>query len=474
MNLFKKYYSLVENQEIINENIYGNKAIIYHRTSAKDLINKVYDKGFQPGDGDTYGKGFYGTYDMLSQIIGDMEKYGETIVKFAVNSVNNFLFLDYKEFIKSPLSKKINWTPKTFIIDQMKYFGFDKIDSLDKISLSYEFPYTSDIAQRLFLKYGGLIYKIIDGMVFTGRNDGKVLVCYNTDLLVPLSYSKDDGQTWIKADKNINYLKKIFSQNTQDVKFKNIKDISNIDPHHWIYKTEINKKSKYYINSNHYFIWIDGTFLKGTWIDGIWKDGTWKYGTWKKGIWENGTWEDGIWERGTWYKGTWKKGTWKDGTWNDGTWEKGTWKRGTWYNGDWEKGTWEDGDWFGGIWWDGTWKNGYWLGGEWLGGEWLGGYDRAGIYHQKGDSPDQWIKNHWIYKAKVSKNANYEFHIDLYVIWKSGDWFDGVWRGGTWENGTWHKGTWEGGAWLDGTWLGGYDKNGNFHPKGDSPDKWNI
>jgi hypothetical protein len=94
-----------------------------------------------------------------------------------------------------------------------------------------------------------------------------------------------------------------------------------------------------------------------------------------------------------------------------------------------------DDDWC--LWSSGDWYEGTWLNGEWTKGTW-----------HKGD----WKKGHWY----------------------DGDWLDGTWHYGTWYRGTWHNGIWLGGTWHDGTWLGGYDKHGNFHPKSDSPDKWDI
>ena len=101
---------------------------------------------------------------------------------------------------------------------------------------------------------------------------------------------------------------------------------------------------------------------------------------------------------------------WVGGGFKDSTWYKGTWHNGTFKNGTWITGLWKKGTWISGTWYKGTWENG---------------------------------------------------------IWESGTWMDGTWLKGTWKDGVWKKGTWKGG-----TWLGGYDKDGNFHEKGDSPDKW--
>jgi hypothetical protein len=56
--------------------------------------------------------------------------------------------------------------------------------------------------------------------------------------------------------------------------------------------------------------------------------------------------------------------------------------------------------------------------------------------------------------------------------WEEGTWKNGVWEYGIWQNGIWEDGTWKGGTWESGIWKGGYDKDGNYHTEGDSPDKW--
>ena len=123
---------------------------------------------------------------------------------------------------------------------------------------------------------------------------------------------------------------------------------------------------------------------------------------------------------------------WYSGDWYDGTWEWGRWKSGTWW-----KGTWKAGSFSKGIWKDGTWKNGG-----------FGGYVHEDAI---------WEKGIWEY-GNFNKG-----------IWKDGTWKNGHFQGGIWEGGTWLKGYWKSGA-----WLGGYDKFGNYHPEGDSPDKWSL
>jgi hypothetical protein len=308
MNLYKKSLINENLQNIYLEDIYGNKATVYHRTKIENLADGIYKEGFKPGKGDTFGKGFYSTYELESQLGSEMRRrYGNIIVMFMINSLNRFMFFDYDEFLKSPTSKKIKTNKDMFIIDQMKYFGFNKFKEINEneiLELQKTSKYSSEIAKYIY-RNTSYIKKIIDGIFFTGSQDGKVLLSYNTDIIVPISFSQNEGENWNKVNKNMNYLKNVFSQNTDILKM------------------------------NDYIIW--------------------KGGIWKIELWPNGVWEDGTWESGTWIKGTWKNGTWKNGVWMDGT----------WMNGTWEKGYWE-------------------------GGTWLGGYDKDGNYHPKGDSPNKW------------------------------------------------------------------------------------
>jgi hypothetical protein len=380
----KKFTKNLNN--IIFESIYSNKATVYHRTKIEDLINKIYNTGFRAGVGDTYGKGFYSTYELESQFRQRMKSnYGDIIVKFMINSLNRFMFFDYDQFLKSSVSKKIKTSKDMFIIDQMKYFGFDKYDKYKQIDekkileLQKTSNYSSHIASYVYNVYKKLLIKIIDGIVFTGRHDGLVLVSYNNDIIIPLSYSDNEGKSWRPANKDINYLKKVFSQNSDTSKQEQLSlYIKNYDE---LIKKNISKDAVYttYLHDQHE--------IKINWEKGDWYNGTWEGGQWENGIWWGGTWEDG-----TWHKGTWKDGVWKDGTWWVGIWWGGTWEDGVWHKGTWKNGVWEYGTWFKGIWEDGIWENGAWYKGTWKNGVWKGGYDKYGDYHSEGDSPDKWSK----------------------------------------------------------------------------------
>jgi len=348
-----------------NEKIYGNLATVYHRTSFTNLIDAVYTSGFKPGEGDMYGVGFYSTYELKSQERNSMtQTYGDIVVKFSV-AIENFFIFDYSEFIKSPNYRHLKSTKETFIDDQIKYFNI----GVEKEVRSYDNKFSSTLALHLY-RYSDLAYKV-QGIIFTGERDGKVLVAYETGLIVPLSYRTDGMKSFEKVDTNKEYFKKALKRkiDTSKMEIKGFSWFTNATKSNFSFETD---------NYNHI------TWLKGTWEDGIWEEGTWKDGTWKDGTWLHGLWKNGTWENGVWISGRWKKGLWKDGLWKDGLWTKGTW----------EGGIWEDG-----LWKDGTWKDGLWKRGTWKGGE---------IYSNKFSCQIKSKVNPNIFKELESKAKNIE------------------------------------------------------------------
>jgi hypothetical protein len=194
---------------IIKEKIYGNMATVFHRTSVSDLANKVYTEGFKPGGGDMYGKGFYATYELESQQRNEMKKYGDIIVKFAV-PIENFFIFDYEEFVKSPQYKKLGrLSIENFLQAQFDHFKMTGIKE-DFFEIK-NIDYTSDLALSYYHNIPNFT-KLCQGIIFTGQRDGHVLVAYDTSILMPLSYSKNNGKTFKSVEKNDDYLKKVSSK----------------------------------------------------------------------------------------------------------------------------------------------------------------------------------------------------------------------------------------------------------------------
>jgi len=192
---------------IIKEAIYGNMATVFHRTSISDLVNKIFDSGFKPGDGAMYGRGFYSTYELKSQLRASMEEiYGPIIVKFAC-PIQTFFIFDYEEFKKSPNFKKLGKPSYgEFLKAQFEFFKMDYSDFSFK--KAYYNKFTSETAHWCTKNIPNF-KKLCEGIIFTGSRDGKVLVSYNTKLIFPLSYTLNDGETWEKVELNLDYLKKV-------------------------------------------------------------------------------------------------------------------------------------------------------------------------------------------------------------------------------------------------------------------------
>jgi len=389
---------MIKIKDLIQEDIYGRMATVFHRTSISDLVNKVFTDGFKIGYGNIYGKGFYSTYDLESQLNDKMkDSYGNVIVKFQV-TIDNFLIFDYSEFIKSPLGRTLKYTEDDFILKQLDHFKLDyNVEDLTRDIRIYKTK-SYHIAAACLINIKNLIFKI-DGMIFSGNRDGNVLVCYRPDkLIIPMSFTLDEGKTWTKTEPNLNYFKKVFTNRNSDNSklsvfgIKELRDGLTLETiqskYKWLLDADFEDAILY--ENDGVLVWESGTWKDGKWEGGIWYDGTWYDGTWERGTWKGGTWKDGVWGKGTWMDGEWNDGTWFGGEWESGTWNGGKWLGGQWNGGTWERGVWEDGVWEDGYWWDGTWFKGIWNGGKWEGG-----------------------------------------------TWKHGKWFGGTWRTGTWEGGTW-------------------------------------
>ena len=374
-HLYKKTLINEILENIIFEDIYSNKAIVYHRTRSDNLIKGIYTKGYHPSDINTLGIGFYGSYDLESQLNDKMKIYGETIVKFMVNSLKRFLILDYDQFIIVHKNfKEVN--DKNFIEKQLLYFNFDKFYFYNDMLKMINFKSSShDILERIINYYFNDVKSLVDGIIYTDSYDGKTLICYEYDLLIPISFSIDEAQNWLKHEpKNIDYLKKIYDF-TNKTFFK--KNDNNDKKLKWLNDVKISSDSRYEINSNkdpnQRFIWYDGT----------WEDGTWEYGTWKNGLWKKGIWLGGIWEKGFCELGHWRGGTWKNGTMEEGVFINSTWENGDWWSGLFKESTWENGNWINGVFLNSKWEGGIWENGTWE-NSWI--YDP----HKKGNYELNW------------------------------------------------------------------------------------
>jgi hypothetical protein len=104
-NQLLKEYIQRQVKTLLKEEVYGNKAIVYHRTKLNiEQLNDIFFNkkwSFGSNAGSMYGSGLYTTYSLESQMNDIMlHTYGKNIIKFSVN-LKNFLICDYKEFQKN-------------------------------------------------------------------------------------------------------------------------------------------------------------------------------------------------------------------------------------------------------------------------------------------------------------------------------------------------------------------------------------
>lgn len=210
---------MLKYSDFVFESIYGGYATVYHRTTVSNLVNKVYDEGFMPNRVGLLGSGLYATYDLESQFDFTLDNYGSTIVKFAVD-VSNFLFCDFYEFKKQYAAKQVKDLDQyTFIIAQLKSHNVPTqlINQIEKSLINSDS--SNEIAHAIYEIIPNLS-EYFTGVIYTSPGFGKTLVCYYpNNLAIPISYALDvnsdsniNNVSFIKADKNLNYLRNLLKR----------------------------------------------------------------------------------------------------------------------------------------------------------------------------------------------------------------------------------------------------------------------
>ena len=182
------------------EKVYGNLAVVYHRTSSVEIAKGILTKGFMPGSGAMYGKGLYTTYDIDSQLNKTMASvYGNIILKLKI-SLYKFLVLD-REVAKVVYGKNyklvdqwIALTGKSFEKQQENSL-INELQRYDVNLNAANPPFTSIFASELIKYHEAELFKHVNGVVFTGKTDGRVAVVYNYDSVTPISYIFNDSST---------------------------------------------------------------------------------------------------------------------------------------------------------------------------------------------------------------------------------------------------------------------------------------
>ena len=155
---------------IINEEVYGNIATVYHRSQTPpDIFKEILEKNEWKsgvGAGNMYGPGLYTVFTKSS----NKRSYGEYLYKIHVKGIKNF-------FIFLPeIYNKVWGTNKSYdemIAEQNKRFKSNFYDYKDFIH-SYSKEHSK-----------------VAGIIFHGNHDGDVCIIFEPKNVIPISYEKE-------------------------------------------------------------------------------------------------------------------------------------------------------------------------------------------------------------------------------------------------------------------------------------------
>ena len=222
--IFKKYDLFID--DLLLESLDPNnidkfkrpKPRVYHRTK-DEKVDVIGRDGYRAGSGDAWGPGIYTVYDLTSTTKentynrGDVSAntYGPTIIENEVQSLRSFLIFNVD------IAKRV-YKDKYTVEDQLRNILPEKAfkrneeviklaseKCLELVKANPKNKYTARVFDLIFpIKE---IMHHLRGVIFTGENDGNVLLSYDRENLVPVRYSKDNGKNWTKITKQGAYLK---------------------------------------------------------------------------------------------------------------------------------------------------------------------------------------------------------------------------------------------------------------------------
>ena len=181
-------------EALLLEEVYGAQAVVYHGTKAdpQKLISALLNDEFRPGEGagSMYGKGLYTVYDPegAQTMTGG---YGKSVIKLKVNLYGYIIF-------DSDTAQKVYGSALT-PVEQVQKLGYSApvVQTLRNLNIKKLDDYTSDAALEAYKS----IQDEVKGIVFTGRNDGRVVVIYDPTTVVPVAW-KRIGEEWQRADRD--------------------------------------------------------------------------------------------------------------------------------------------------------------------------------------------------------------------------------------------------------------------------------
>ena len=180
-------------ETLLLEEVYGAQAVVYHGTEADPhtLIDALLKDKFRAGEGagEMYGKGLYTVYD-LKGTQTEKGTYGPHIIKLKVNLYGYIIFdpeIALKVY-KRPLAPS----------QQAEEVGYNEsvVNALRGVRAP-ESGFTSDAAEKVHKS----LQHEVKGLVFTGRNDGRVVVVYDPTTAVPMAWKGVGSSFWTPVDR---------------------------------------------------------------------------------------------------------------------------------------------------------------------------------------------------------------------------------------------------------------------------------
>ena len=222
--IFKKYDLFID--ELLLESLDPNnidkfkrpKPKVYHRTK-DEKVDVIGRDGYRAGPGAAWGPGIYTVYDLTSTTKentynrGDSTAgtYGPIIIENEVQSLRSFLIFNVD------IAKRV-YKDKYTVEDQLRNILPEKAfkrneevikqaseKCLELVKANPKNKYTARVFDNI-LPIKEIMHHL-RGVIFTGENDGNVLLSYDRENLVPVRYSKDNGKNWTKITKQGAYLK---------------------------------------------------------------------------------------------------------------------------------------------------------------------------------------------------------------------------------------------------------------------------
>jgi hypothetical protein len=181
-------------------------ATVYHRTTPTHVETIFKEGKFKIGQGQDYGPGIYGVYELDSINRPEMsDYYGPFLIEVEVVSMDKFLVLDYDVARKVyGEDYKITSQFNNIIGDNWRDILPDFVDD-DSLSLIDELPENKakDNTYKILKtieKWLPDLRNYFNGAVFsepTSMRNGRVLVSFNVNNMIPKRFSIDNGKTWV-------------------------------------------------------------------------------------------------------------------------------------------------------------------------------------------------------------------------------------------------------------------------------------